>query len=85
MIITAVRRIRSEDKQSAKVFKSRFAKFDDKKNFYMRDVGRATSAAPTYFPSAEIKNILGTKEYSLLDGGINYSLKYFLLIIIIYK
>lgn len=36
----------------------------------MRDVARATSAAPTFFPSAEIKNVTGTKEYSLIDGGI---------------
>ena len=36
----------------------------------MRDVGRATSAAPTYFPSAEIKNCNGTKTYSLIDGGV---------------
>lgn len=36
----------------------------------MRDVGRATSAAPTFFPSAEIKNVSGTKHYSLIDGAI---------------
>lgn len=36
----------------------------------MRDVARATSAAPTFFPSAEIKNVSGTKHYSLIDGGI---------------
>lgn len=44
--------------------------FDENKNFFMRDVGRATSAAPTFFPSAEIKNINGTKVYSLIDGGV---------------
>ena len=36
----------------------------------MRDVARATSAAPTYFPSAEIKNITATKKFSLIDGGV---------------
>lgn len=36
----------------------------------MRDVGRATSAAPTYFPSAEIKNIDATVKLSLIDGGV---------------
>lgn len=36
----------------------------------MRDVARATSAAPTYFPSAEIYNVKGTKKYSLIDGAI---------------
>ena len=40
------------------------------KDFYMRDVGRATSAAPIYFPSAEIKNIEANVKYSLIDGGI---------------
>lgn len=35
----------------------------------MKDVARATSAAPTYFPSAEICNILN-KPYSLIDGGL---------------
>ena len=36
----------------------------------MRDVARATSAAPLFFPSAEIKNLNGTKHYSLIDGGV---------------
>jgi len=36
----------------------------------MKDIGRATSAAPTYFPSAEIKNINATQKYSLIDGGV---------------
>ncbi len=60
-IITTVHRVRVEEKYSTKIFKSKNAKFNERKDFYMRDVGRATSAAPTYFSSAEIKNILGTK------------------------
>ena len=36
----------------------------------MKDIARATSAAPTYFPSAEIKNIQATQKYSLSDGGV---------------
>lgn len=36
----------------------------------MRDIARATSAAPTFFPSAEIKNINATEKFSLIDGGI---------------
>ena len=44
--------------------------FDRNQDFYMRDVARATSAAPTYFPSAEIKNINANQQYSLIDGGV---------------
>ena len=40
------------------------------KDFYMRDVARATSAAPTFFPSAEIKNVDATTKLSLVDGGM---------------
>lgn len=47
----------NKGKSIAKIFRSREAVFNDDKNFYMRDVARATSAAPTFFPSAEIKNI----------------------------
>ena len=36
----------------------------------MRDVSRATSAAPTYFPSAEIKNVNASLKLSLIDGGV---------------
>ena len=46
------------------------AVFDRNKDFYLRDIARATSAAPTYFPSAEIKNINATQKFSLIDGGV---------------
>lgn len=36
----------------------------------MRDIARATSAAPTYFPSAEIKNVNATERFSCIDGGV---------------
>lgn len=35
----------------------------------MKDVGRATSAAPTYFEAARIKSLYGS-PYSLVDGGV---------------
>ncbi|KRX02408.1 Acyl transferase/acyl hydrolase/lysophospholipase [Pseudocohnilembus persalinus] len=72
VLVTSVKREinRIQGKNSAKIFRSRQAVFDQNKNFYMRDVGRATSAAPTFFPSAEIQNISGSKSYSLIDGGI---------------
>ncbi len=41
----------------------------DIKNYYLRDVARATSAAPTYFEVANIKSLQGT-PYSLIDGGM---------------
>lgn len=40
-------------------------------NFYMRDVARATSAAPTYFEPAYIEPIPPTgRHYCLVDGAI---------------
>ncbi len=38
-------------------------------NFYIKDVARATSAAPTYFEPVRIRSELGT-PYSLIDGGL---------------
>ena len=41
----------------------------ENKNFYMRDIARSTSAAPTYFPPAKIFSISKKINY-LIDGGI---------------
>ncbi|MDI9309518.1 MAG: patatin-like phospholipase family protein [Limnohabitans sp.] len=38
-------------------------------NFYVKDVCRATSAAPTYFEPARIKSLYG-QEFILIDGGV---------------
>ena len=38
-------------------------------NFKVRDVARATSAAPTYFEVARVKNVLGS-PFPLVDGGL---------------
>ncbi|MEX1193169.1 MAG: patatin-like phospholipase family protein [Brumimicrobium sp.] len=38
-------------------------------NFYLKDVARATSAAPTYFEPAQIKSVYGT-PFTLIDGGV---------------
>ena len=65
-IVTAVSRLDNKDL----IFRSTEALLNKEKDFYMRDVARATSAAPTYFPSAEIKNITATKKFSLIDGGV---------------
>ena len=41
----------------------------DRRDFYVKDVCRATSAAPTFFSVAEIYSLAGVR-YPLLDGGI---------------
>lgn len=51
-----------------------FAQHDYKRkgdggDFYVRDVCRATSAAPTYFETALVQSISGV-TYPLIDGGI---------------
>lgn len=38
-------------------------------DFLLKDIARATSAAPTYFPVANIKSI-NYLAYSLIDGGV---------------
>ncbi|MDB5012853.1 MAG: Patatin [Daejeonella sp.] len=46
-----------------------YAKKGDGFDFYVKDVCRATSAAPTYFETALIKSISGV-SYPLVDGGV---------------
>jgi uncharacterized protein len=41
----------------------------DLRNFLLRDIARATSAAPTYFKPALIKSKFGSPYY-LIDGGV---------------
>jgi uncharacterized protein len=38
-------------------------------DFRLRDIARATSAAPTYFPPAQIENRL-TQKFGAVDGGV---------------
>lgn len=38
-------------------------------NYKVKDIARSTSAAPTYFEAARIKNELGS-PYPLIDGGV---------------
>ena len=39
------------------------------RDFYLKDIARATSAAPTYFEPAVIKS-LGKETHNLIDGGM---------------
>ncbi len=60
-----------EDRKAV-LFTSNDAKqrnYSDTKNFYVRDVARATSAAPTYFKPARVWNVLGA-PFDLIDGGL---------------
>ncbi len=41
-----------------------------KRRFYVRDVTRSTSAAPTYFAPAKIKNLITNEEMINIDGGV---------------
>jgi uncharacterized protein len=54
--------------RKAKFFTSHEAK-SNLENFYVKDVCRATSAAPTYFEPALIKSLYG-QEFTLIDGGV---------------
>lgn len=58
--------------------KKRYMKFFSTKNstkyenedYYLRDVARATTSAPTYFEAAYIKDISGSEEGIYVDGGV---------------
>ena len=52
----------------AKFFTSHDAN-ESLENFFVKDVCRATSAAPTYFEPAQIKSLYG-QEFTLIDGGV---------------
>jgi patatin-like phospholipase/acyl hydrolase len=45
------------------------AKRDVERDFYVKNVARATSAAPTYFEVAELSSVTGQK-YHVIDGGV---------------
>lgn len=51
-------------------FKSRKAKDSEDYDFKMRDVARATSAAPTYFESLKLKASPPVDYFALIDGGV---------------
>lgn len=55
--------------KNAFFFSSREPK-EKQREFYLRDVLRSTSAAPTYFPPAFIKNLSTLKKMVNIDGGV---------------
>lgn len=57
------------EKRKCIFFKQHYAKDDISENFYVRDLLRGTSAAPTYFKPAHIQSLSGD-TYSLIDGGM---------------
>ncbi|TAE75358.1 MAG: patatin [Bacteroidetes bacterium] len=58
------------EKRENIIFKSKSAKADKEKDFYMRDVARGTSAAPTFFEPAQIKSVKGKRLLHVVDGGL---------------
>ncbi len=56
------------ENRKAKLFNSLKANTETN-NFYVRDICRATSAAPTYFSPARIKSKYG-QLFTLIDGGV---------------
>lgn len=51
------------------LFRQHRAKKQDQENFYLRDVCRAATSAPTYFPPAAIQS-LGKRKHLCVDGGV---------------
>jgi patatin-like phospholipase/acyl hydrolase len=58
------------EKQTPMFFKSAKAKHDPEYDFPMRQVARATSAAPTYFTPTRIDTPDPLDYYALIDGGV---------------
>jgi patatin-like phospholipase/acyl hydrolase len=57
------------EQRKAVMFTDKDTAVGDIRNYYLRDVARATSAAPTYFEPAEVRS-LGDAVSHLIDGGI---------------
>ncbi|MDR2233254.1 MAG: patatin-like phospholipase family protein [Tannerella sp.] len=55
--------------RKAVIFTRDAARQDDRRDYRLRDIARATSAAPTYFRVAKALSISGDTSY-LIDGGI---------------
>lgn len=51
-------------------FKSTRAKTQANYNYQLKDIARATSAAPTYFTPAQIQDLTKKEQHILIDGGV---------------
>ena len=58
------------EKRDPWFFRSERAKHKPDYDFPMREVARATSAAPTYFPPLGLRAPRPVGEYALVDGGV---------------
>jgi uncharacterized protein len=52
-------------------FRTSKAKQNESRNFRIKDIARATSAAPTYFEPTYVSNMTGDRTRMLVDGGIS--------------
>jgi len=57
------------ERRCAKFFTRHDAVEKKSEDYYLREVARATSAAPTYFEPKDLKSFSGT-FYALIDGGV---------------
>lgn len=53
-----------------KFFSTNLAKRSPHNDFYLKDIARATSSAPTYFEAACIRNVSNFDEGVYVDGGV---------------
>jgi patatin-like phospholipase/acyl hydrolase len=58
------------ERRSAFFFRSTRARTDPGYDFTLAAAARATSAAPTYFEPALVKDVAGRQSYALVDGGV---------------
>jgi patatin-like phospholipase/acyl hydrolase len=53
------------------MFRTNRATEHKERDFYMVDIARATSAAPTYFKPATIEDVHKVRKYVMVDGGVS--------------